>query len=67
MHKIEGAHLQCVNNHYAKFESKGLNNVRVEGKMSKLNTRQKLKKKINVNKIRGAHLQFVNNHYAKSK
>ena len=22
VHKIEGAHLQCVNNHYAKFEYK---------------------------------------------
>ena len=29
MHKIGGAHLQCVNNHYAKFELKGLNTVRV--------------------------------------
>ena len=26
-HKIEGAHLQCVNNHYAKFEYKGMNTV----------------------------------------
>ena len=24
MHKIEGAHLQCVNNHCAKFEYKGM-------------------------------------------
>ena len=23
VHKIEGAYLQCVNNHYAKFEYKG--------------------------------------------
>ena len=23
VHKIEGAHFQCVNNHYAKFEYKG--------------------------------------------
>ena len=29
MHKIGGAHLQCVNNHYAKFEYKGLNTVGV--------------------------------------
>ena len=27
MHKIGGAHLQCVNNHYAKFEYKGMNTV----------------------------------------
>ena len=29
MHKIGGAHLQCVNNHYAKFEYEGLNTVQV--------------------------------------
>ena len=29
VHKIEGAHLQCVNNHYAKFEYKGMNTVGV--------------------------------------
>ena len=28
-HKIEGAHLQCVNNHYAKFEYKEINTVEV--------------------------------------
>ena len=28
-HKIRGAHLQCVNNHYAKFEYKGMNAVGV--------------------------------------
>ena len=28
--KIEGAHLQCVNNHYAKFEYKGLNSLLLE-------------------------------------
>ena len=27
--KIEGAHLQCVSNHYAKFEYKGMNTVGV--------------------------------------
>ena len=27
MHKIGAAHLQCVNNHYAKFEYKGLKTV----------------------------------------
>ena len=29
LHKIRGAHLQCVNNHYAKFEYKGMNTVGV--------------------------------------
>ena len=29
MHKIGHAHLQCVKNHYAKFEYKGLNTVGV--------------------------------------
>ena len=28
-HKMRGAHLQCLNNHYAKFEYKGLNTVGV--------------------------------------
>ena len=27
--KIEGAHLQCMNNHYAKFEYKGMKTVGV--------------------------------------
>ena len=27
MHKIRGAHHQCVNNHYAKFEYKGVTTV----------------------------------------
>ena len=27
VHKERGAHLQCVNNHYAKFEYKGMKNV----------------------------------------
>ena len=29
LHKIGGAHLQCVNNHYAKFEYKVMNTVGV--------------------------------------
>ena len=29
MHKKEGAHLQCMNNHYANFEYKRMNTVRV--------------------------------------
>ena len=27
VHKIEDAHLQCVDNHYAKFENKGMKTV----------------------------------------
>ena len=27
VHKIGGAHLQCVNNHCAKFENKGISTV----------------------------------------
>ena len=27
LHIIKGAHLQCVNNHYAKFEYKEMNTV----------------------------------------
>ena len=27
VHKMGGAHHQCVNNHYAKFEYKGMNTV----------------------------------------
>ena len=53
-HKIEGAHLQCVNNHYAKFEYEGMKTIvsyRLHKpdplyalpmkKMSKFNTRKK--------------------------
>ena len=29
MHKIDGAHLQCVNNQYAKFEYKGMKTLGV--------------------------------------
>ena len=29
VHKIGGAHLQCVNNYYAKFEYKGMKTVGV--------------------------------------
>ena len=29
LQKIDGEHLQCVNNHYAKFEYKGMNTVGV--------------------------------------
>ena len=34
-HKIGGAHLQCVNIHYAKFEYEGMNTV---GRLHKLGT-----------------------------
>ena len=57
MHQIGGAHLKCVNNHYAKFEYKGMNTVGVKRlhklgtplafqmeKMSKFNTPQKCEK-----------------------
>ena len=30
VHKIGGAHLQCVNNHYVKYEYKGMNTVGVK-------------------------------------
>ena len=29
MHKIEDAHFKCVNNHYAKFEYKGMKTILV--------------------------------------
>ena len=29
VHKVGGAHFQCVNNHYAKFEYKGMKTVGV--------------------------------------
>ena len=29
VHKMKGAHLQCVNNHYAKFENKEMKTVGV--------------------------------------
>ena len=64
-----GAHLQCVNNHYAKFEYKGMKTVGVadytnqtplrisDEKMSKLTTPQKMRKYLsNMHKIGGAHL-----------
>ena len=37
-HNIRGAHLQCVNNHYAKFEYKGMNTVGVVNRLHKLGT-----------------------------
>ena len=29
VHKMEGAHLQCVNNHYAKFDYEGVKTIGV--------------------------------------
>ena len=77
VHKIGGAHLQCMINHYGKFEYKGINLVVVTdhtnqtpfafrmGKTSKSNTIKNVKYLSNVHKIDGAHLQYVNNHHAK--
>ena len=74
MFKIGGTHLQCVNNHYVKFEYKIMKAVGVTDctnqtppahfgwkKMSKFNTRHLS----NVHKMGGAHLLCVNTHYAK--
>ena len=78
VHKIEGAHLQCMINHYGKFEYKGISLVVVTD-----HTNQTLPSHFgwgkclsptpvkiynylsNVHKIDGAHCQYVNNHYAK--
>ena len=78
VHKIGGSHLQCVNNHSAKFEYNGMKTVGVTNytnqtppkhsgwKNVKLNTPQRMRKHLsNVHKIGGAHLQSVNNHYTK--
>ena len=75
---MEGAYLQCVDNHYVKFEYKGTKNVGVTDYTNqtpskhfgqKMSSSTPLKnEKIyswNVHKIKGVHQQFVNNHYAK--
>ena len=74
---MRGAHLQCVNNHYAKFEKKEMKTVGVTdytnrapskhfyGEKTKFKTPKIKKKSWNVYKIEGAHLQCVNTHYAK--
>ena len=67
-----------MNNHYAKFEYKGINSVGVtdytnrhplsiwnEEKMSKFNSLKIKRIFSNVIKIEGAHVQCMNNHYAK--
>ena len=68
VHKMVGAHFQCVNNHYAKFEYKGMKTVRVtdytnkaplriqDGKMSSPTPIKNRKYLSNVHKIGGAHL-----------
>ena len=76
MHKTEGAHLQRVNNHNAKFEYERNENCwsyRIHkpghalsiwtGKMSKFNIPKK-KLFINVRKIGGAYVQCMKYHYA---
>ena len=73
-----GAHLQCMNNHYGKFEYKGMKTVGVTDntnqtppthfgwKKSLNSTPVKMRKYLsNVHKMVGAHLQCVINHYAK--
>ena len=72
--KIEGAHLQCVNNYYAKFEYKGMKTIRVtdytnltspshfEWTKCLSSTPLKMRKYLsNVHKIAGVHLQCINN------
>ena len=78
VHKIEGAHLHYVNNHYAKFECKGMKTISVTvytnltppmhlwWKKCLSSTPVKNEKYLsNVHKIDGAHLQCMNNQYAK--
>ena len=81
MHKTEGAHVQCMNNHYANFEYYGYvmktfgvtdytfnqtPSKHFTEKMSKFKTAEDEKKiSSNVYKKRGAQLQCMNNHCAK--
>ena len=77
VHKIGGAHAQCMNNYYTKFKYYGMQIVGVTEytkqtpskhfteKNSKLKTPKMKKNSWNVYKIGGAHVQCVNNHYAK--
>ena len=76
MYKIERAHLQCVNNHYAKFEYKRMKTVADYANRTHLKHfrwenvyvqhQSKMRKYLsNVHKMAGAHLQCVNNHYLK--
>ena len=78
VHKIEGAPFQYENNHYTKFEYKGMKILELQitqtrpplsildRLMSEFNTNQNLgKKSWNVHNKRGAHLQYENFHYTK--
>ena len=77
VHKMKGAHLQWVNNHYAKFENKEVEAVGVTdytnqtpskhftGKILSSRPQKWKKKSWNVYKKEGKHLQCVNTHYAK--
>ena len=69
MHEIGGAHLQCMNNHYTKFEYKGMKTVGVTyytnqtpllhfgWKKCLSSTHLKMREYLsNVHKIEGAHL-----------
>ena len=73
-----GAHLQCMNNHYGKFEYKGMKTVGVTDYTNQTPPThfgwkkglsptpiQMRKKSSNVHKIGGAHFQYVNSYYAK--
>ena len=75
MHKIEGAHFQCVNNHDEKFEYKGIKTTGATDYINQITPRHfgwkkclrstalKIRKYLsNVHKIEGVHC--MNNHYA---
>ena len=62
---MEGAYLQCVNNHYAKFAYIGINTVGVTDYTNLLRHPLSIadEKKIwHVHKIEDEHIQYVNNH-----
>ena len=68
--KLEGAHLQCVNNHYAMFEyigMKTLGSYNYTNQTSLITVQHPSMKKYcsNVHKVGGAHLQCMNSHYTK--
>ena len=78
VYKIDGAQLQCMNNHCTKFEHKGMETVGVTDytnqtppmhfglKKCLSSTPVKMLKYLStVHKIGSAHLQCMNNHYAK--
>ena len=79
VYKIEGAHLQCVSYHNAKFEHKGMKtagdadftnqtptkHIRMEKCLGLTALKNKKKYLSNVHKIGGTHLQCMNNNYAR--